>query len=1608
MLSQLIQRQVPIGSKVAFSLGSGHKVSGILMELGRDHVTLEQDGGTAVIPIEKIEFWEIAEKQPAPGEEPTKARESEDLSDSPSNGSPIPLLPSASFLPSPLEPEVAKKLLEIEARFRAQFDAATIGEVQAPDFAFPANELKGDQSAKAQTVWNRIRDKYHYAAKNNELSAKFGRIQPIISELKTLAEWFPNSPNVKRHLAYLFWLQRNQKEALSLYKEAALSSKDVWDWYNVTVLALSEGQEDLACYGLEQFFNQVPVTEALKTWYFYIGLLKKCSNYPLLHHLTRIKGQNFSAEESGILLETGIYLLKTLGKEQLATQLVQKWVEGQSPAPLAFEAVSHLDGQVSETYQKLVSELTTRVEKKPLRPEVQHQPQGHIYIYKPDRNFGFLRGVDGEDYFFHRSAISDDEVFSKIRDLAPGKQIPVVFEAAQGPKGPVAIGVTLFRTIGEMFAHATEYANDGEYSKAIAQVKKVLDLDPEHPNARESYEKWREYARMAGVPQGSNPYARAKRAQLVEKDLDKAEQLLRVAINQGDNVESAVKDLAALLVQKGKPEEAIQTLEKNRKKIKDQQSVDNLLVGFYQNAGQYDQAIALLRRELEQASTESKKTQLLWQIANSYLRKEDYTQAEHNFRIVLELQPDNKAAQRNSAICFFKQGQYEEAQERLEQILNESRDAKAADLLEALLQAKTKGASAGFDEFIRDAIFVDPSAERSKLTTFLLNRCSYKGVSPERIKENERGERTYIGSRRDALHDIERLEDVARQLGTRRPSERADYYLTAAKIAESDDPNQFYQYLCRSFASKGDSFVIENRPLATARDLYCEALVIYDGYRNPRKGDNRYDEQDAVNALARYLFSWLGRESIPTLPPRRNEQEPILKQQLEYIDTALEEVLTKHPQRERIFEAIAYVIFRSRYAAGHILKSLFGKSSLQAVSIEYLKTRGIQITKPVKELEQFVALWNELQRQQFEEARSISSELRFLANIEFTTAALEGSIERVKRLTGRLFFDLDQQRMTQLQKLLETALELCQQVTFEEQERLSIQIDNRCQELLKEIEASPTKLSVEDLYPVIETIRRKVNNHLEELYKSSTPQITLRLPVESYTPDNNQRIDVQIAVSNRMGCSPAEALELIVQEYEDAFTLSVPEIKLESSLRGGDQRILRAPLRIGKEAVESQTFSLPVYAQYRTRSGETTQTPVNNFSVRLYAQEEFEEIENPYAAYAEGGVVGDPEMFYGREELIANVAKTIRESRTQSKCVVIFGQKRAGKSSILHHLKMKLQSNKDLVILDLGNIGAILDEHSSSPFLYQILREILRKLEYAVEDRVGEGKSPLSLSFPDDKEFYEHPSPLSLFKNIFEQFRRVTEKSLDWRGVRLVLLIDEFSYIYGHITAGRIPESFMKNWKALLQENYFSAVLVGQDVMPKFKQHFPNEFGTTQDERVTYLEREDALKLIDEPIRIDGRHRESRYRERAIDQIIDLTAGSPFYIQIICNRLVEYMNRKHARLVTEADVEQVKEELIRGNNALGLDKFDNLLNSGDTSGDAISDEDALKVLTTIAMNSQTGPCSRHNITCETRTPIDEILDDLVKRDVIERDRGQYYSIRVSLFKEWLIAHPQGA
>jgi len=64
--------------------------------------------------------------------------------------------------------------------------------------------------------------------------------------------------------------------------------------------------------------------------------------------------------------------------------------------------------------------------------------QGTIQTIRAERGFGFIRDAEGDEVFFHRSAVTPPEHFAT---LAVG--MAVEFESESGPKGPRATMLTV-------------------------------------------------------------------------------------------------------------------------------------------------------------------------------------------------------------------------------------------------------------------------------------------------------------------------------------------------------------------------------------------------------------------------------------------------------------------------------------------------------------------------------------------------------------------------------------------------------------------------------------------------------------------------------------------------------------------------------------------------------------------------------------------------------------------------------------------------------------------------------------------------------------------------------------------------------------------------------------------------------------------------------------------------------------------------------------------------------------------------------------------------------------------------------------------------------------
>ncbi|CAA7058871.1 unnamed protein product [Microthlaspi erraticum] len=204
------------------------------------------------------------------------------------------------------------------------------------------------------------------------------------------------------------------------------------------------------------------------------------------------------------------------------------------------------------------------------------------------------------------------------------------------------------------------------------------------------------------VPCGDTPYVKAKHCQLIEKNPEMAIVWFWKAINTGDRVDSALKDMAVVMKQLDRSEEAIEAIKSFRPRCSknSQDSLDNVLIDLYKKCGRMEEQVELLKRKLRQiyqgeafngkptktARSHGKKFQvtvqqeisrLLGNLGWAYMQQAKYLSAEAVYRKAQIVEPDaNKSC--NLAMCLIKQGRFEEGRSVLDDVL-ESRVSGADD-----------------------------------------------------------------------------------------------------------------------------------------------------------------------------------------------------------------------------------------------------------------------------------------------------------------------------------------------------------------------------------------------------------------------------------------------------------------------------------------------------------------------------------------------------------------------------------------------------------------------------------------------------------------------------------------------------------------------------------------------------------------------------------------------------------------------------------------------------------------------------------------------------------------------------------------------------------------
>jgi hypothetical protein len=276
---------------------------------------------------------------------------------------------------------------------------------------------------------------------------------------------------------------------------------------------------------------------------------------------------------------------------------------------------------------------------------------------------------------------------------------------------------------------------------------------------------------------------------------------------------------------------------------------------------------------------------------------------------------------------------------------------------------------------------------------------------------------------------------------------------------------------------------------------------------------------------------------------------------------------------------------------------------------------------------------------------------------------------------------------------------------------------------------------------------------------------------------------------------------------------------------------------------------------------------------------QFQRIENPYII---GDVIRDSNMFFGREELLANIIDNFR-GKYQINPVFLYGQRRTGKTSTLIQLKKRLEN-------EFAPIFFTTQEIFGEKSFYQDLMEKIRE-ELGLMD----------LEIPNIKE-----DPFDIFKERF-----YAEVKLRIKRKKVIIMVDEYQRIDEFITEGRYNDDIIDFLNALVQDGEIKFIFAGSLLPEELENDKWKElmkFFIMK--KVSFLERKDTIKLITEPVKGS-----MEYDEGGIEKIISLSGCHPYFVQLICHVMVEHHNHDEVILIGYNDVtNDLSDYFERGHN----------------------------------------------------------------------------------------------
>lgn len=271
--------------------------------------------------------------------------------------------------------------------------------------------------------------------------------------------------------------------------------------------------------------------------------------------------------------------------------------------------------------------------------------------------------------------------------------------------------------------------------------------------------------------------------------------------------------------------------------------------------------------------------------------------------------------------------------------------------------------------------------------------------------------------------------------------------------------------------------------------------------------------------------------------------------------------------------------------------------------------------------------------------------------------------------------------------------------------------------------------------------------------------------------------------------------------------------------------------------------------------------------------------DNPYIV----GAPVPPDKFYGRQQMIGSIMTAIKARNH----VVIYGERRIGKTSLLHRLAYLLKKETDTFFIPSFIQMQLLSEDD---FFEALIDETLKHLPAPVKLVIP------SLVRSTSSQTYKGLYLLQDLETIIQAWDEEYSRT-----IQLVFLLDEGDHL------NEFSETTQMQLRGLLQNAFINQhvrlVWSGVSIDQTWQSNTSPWFNLFRSEfRLDSLSAENARRLILEPV--EGIY---LYEEAAIAKIQELSLNKPYLIQRLCCDCIDYIQEREGNqdCITLQDVETV-------------------------------------------------------------------------------------------------------